>query len=161
MNLLQELLTQVQAINLQEVQWPQDKIEEGQTVVGLASEDARRLWGFLEELNEQLKALQQEHSEICDGDCDELESQEREQHDQIIKQFHELAVRHGVVKKIFWNTLRLEYLELLVKDCVIGIGIDHQVYWEKPRKRPFAMIETVAFGGGPLPTDLAQLFAND
>lgn len=156
MKLLQELMTMSGDVNLSQVKWPEREIEEGQTVVGTASDDAKRLWGVLSLMMDEFEKLARQHNKICNGDHRRLPENKREEHDALMSQLKALQIKLDLTRDIFWVTLRLEHPELLSKSC-IGIGQNGQVYHEKSRPRAMG-IDIISVNLDDLPPGLNHLF---
>lgn len=148
MQLIKELLAEAQEVNVNDVNWPDQEIEEGQHVVGEANDDLRCLWGLMEAYRLKMNALAEEHDTLCDGDCDALGDDDKVRHAALMAKAEILGRRMNLVKKIFWTAVREDFDELSDKDS-IGIGQGFRVYWEVRSPR-IGGIEIIGVGLGDL-----------
>ncbi len=138
---------------------PTNKVQEGETVLGVLPDDLKRLWGFLQSLREkhkpELKRLSDEHMKLnaafladhMTGSLDKsgkhnhaaCEARQREIMD-LATQYKGLTDEIDAIARIFWDSVRVEFNAFDADQ--IGLREKGQVVAMKSKK-----YETIEFEG--------------
>ncbi len=83
---------------------PDDKIEDGEEVVGEVPESLRRLWGAIEQLRDEAIRLAEGHNEKCRGP--ESKGYDAAVCEEVHTQFSWLVDQADTAKDLFWTSVR-------------------------------------------------------
>jgi|GEM_PF-4401183 len=129
--------SQAQKVVLESVQWTNSEIEDGQTVLGTASDLAVGLKGLRQQLWEHIIDLKREHNDICLAATESAEAMKDKtfihRSCELSREIAKAQLFYEVLGTLFWDTIREQFkdeLEKLSGYETVGIAKDHQVYWQ-------------------------------
>ena len=133
MSLFQEILTRSQDVDLNTIEWPKDKIEEDQILVGTISDNAKRIWGLAKILGDRHIFFDEEHHKLCDGNCARncaaMSGDDRERHRGLVERSKAIKAECELVMEVFWTTVYKEFPKI-DREQLMRISLNGQVYLE-------------------------------
>ena len=144
--ILEEIIAGLEVV---EVVPPTLEAEENQHVVDVLPEELQRLASLWQKSGKDLKELAEKSQAEVDA-IDSRAAQEKE-----AARLNQLLaaekIKYEQIRKLFWDSVRLAFPELLEKDT-IGLAKDFQAYWEEKDENEECELCGLLHGGGILET---------
>ena len=140
MNVFKELLAEVEAVKVSEIETPDEEITSDHTVVGEATTEIKQLLGLRSKLADQANVLIRKHVKICPP-----KPEKQEEHDRIKAEIRLLKRKHELVSSMLWYCVRSQFPETADKD-VVSLHKDWKVAWSDEKGPP--MTDFLSMGGG-------------
>lgn len=142
MNILTQLQSELSTIDPNRVKWPENKLEDGETAIGTASDDVLRIMGLRAKICDELEEIERQHRRICPPT-----DKTRERHDELEGRLQLLVNKGKFLNELLWLTIRMEYPQYAHKGT-IGLAQNRQIWWSEGNKdeHPLSRLFGEAFG---------------
>ena len=128
MEILKAFLAEVKAIDVSQVKEPDAEVKDDHTVIGEATTEIKQVLGLRNKLVDDVNALVKRHADICPP-----EPEQREEHDQINADIHQLSRKHELVNDLLWYCVRGQFPETEDKD-VVSLHTGWKVSWNNEKR---------------------------
>ena len=132
-SLLQRIIADLAAVNLDEVKSPEDKIGPGQTVIGELDEEHRRLYALMLQYEQEFKdalVAAEKTMEKTVKETDNINAL-KEATDRLNSRLDFLGDKLEMIRKLFWASLKERFAEQSVNAKGFGLVDGWQVYREE------------------------------
>lgn len=134
MNLFSELDERSKTIKLEEVKWPRQEILDPRRLLNIkASDDVKRAWGLVCQLEQDIVQLEREHQEFCPpeqcrGHCAGTCQSEYDRHLELLNVIKVVNAKLKLAHEVLMYTMLLE-LPTLKNDAPVGIDMNGDYYY--------------------------------